>query len=393
MSFHGFGFYLKFVASLAFAATLTACSGNKTAPVEQTQKVSVVTLKAQRVPITTELPGRIAAFRVAQVRPQVSGVILKRSYEEGSDVKAGQQLYQIDPAPYRASYDSAKASLMKAQATRTAAKLTAERYKPLAAYKAVSQLDLANAEASAQEAQANVAAAKAAVETARINLRYTKVLSPISGRSGRSSVTEGALVTSNQSTVLTTVQQIDPAYVDVTQPSAVLLRLEREYADGQLKQAGKQQAQVQLILGDGSTYDQTGKLQFSEVTVDPNTGSVTLRAIFPNPEHLLLPGMFVHMRINEGISQHALLVPQQAVTHNGSGEPTALIVDSNDQVQLRTLKTSRAIGNRWLVMAGLKPGDRVIVSGLQHIKPGEKVIPQQVPMNFDDSDVPAANAN
>ncbi len=393
MSFHGFRFYLKFVASLAFAATLTACSGNKTAPVEQTQKVSVVTLKAQQVPITTELPGRIAAFRVAQVRPQVSGVILKRSYEEGSDVKTGQQLYQIDSAPYRASYDSAKASLMKAQATRTAAKLTAERYKPLAAYKAVSQLDLANAEASAQEAQANVAAAKAAVETARINLRYTKVLSPIPGRTGRSSVTEGALVTSNQSTVLTTVQQIDPVYVDVTQPSAVLLRLKREYADGQLEKAGKQQAQVQLILGDDSTYDQTGKLQFSEVTVDPNTGSVTLRAIFPNPEQLLLPGMFVHMRINEGISQHALLVPQQAVTHNGSGEPTALIVDSNDQVQLRTLKTSRAIGNRWLVMAGLKPGDRVIVSGLQHVKPGEKVIPQQVPMNFDDSDAPAANAN
>jgi len=282
---------------------------------------------------------------------------------------------------------------MKAQATRTAAKLTAERYKSLAAYKAVSQLDLANAEASAQEAQANVAAAKAAVETARINLRYTEVLSPISGRSGRSSVTEGALVTGNQSTVLTTVQQIDPVYVDVTQPSAVLLRLKREYAGGQLKKVGKQQAQVQLILGDGSTYDQTGKLQFSEVTVDPNAGSVTLRALFPNPEHLLLPGMFVHMRINEGISQHALLVPQQAVTHNGSGEPTALIVDPNDQVQLRTLKTSRAIGNRWLVMAGLKPGDRVIVSGLQHVKPGEKVIPQQVPANFDDSDAPAANAN
>lgn len=377
MSRHNTRLFLKFAAGLALTAALTACGGSKTAPAEKPPQVSVVTLKAQQVPITTTLPGRTVAYRIAQVRPQVSGIILKRNYTEGGDVKAGQQLYQIDPALYRASYDSAKANLMKAKATLTAAELTAERYKPLAKFKAVSQLDLANAEASAQEAKANVAAAKAAVETARINLRYTKVLSPISGRSGRSNVTAGALVTSDQSTALTTVQQLDPVYVDVTQPSAVLLRLEREYADGQLKHAGKQQALVKLILSDGRTYDQTGKLQFSEVTVDPNTGSVTLRAIFPNPKHLLLPGMFVHMRINEGVSQHALLVPQRGVTHNDSGEPTALIVDKDDKVELRTLTTSHAIGDKWLVTAGLEPGDRVIVSGLQFVKPGGKVRVQE----------------
>lgn len=379
------GFAARIVTALTLSLALVACGHGQHEKRHGTEKVSVVTLKAQQVPLTTQLPGRVTAFRIAQVRPQVSGIILKRDYKEGSHVKAGQLLYQIDPAPYQARYDNAKASLMNAQASLKAARLKAQRYKPLARYRAVSKLQLADAEASAQQAAANVAAAKAALETAHINLRYTKVRSPIAGRSGRSNVTEGALVTSDQSQTLTTVQQLDPVYVDVTQPSNVLLRLEREYANGQLRKVGKKQAQVHLILSDGTAYTLPGKLQFSDVTVDPNTGSVTLRAIFPNPRHVLLPGMFVHMRINEGISPNALLVPQQGVTHNAEGQATALIVDKHDKVVLRVLKVRRAIGNHWLVSAGLHPGDRVIVSGLQHIHPGDKVIPEPAPKDYDEN--------
>jgi membrane fusion protein, multidrug efflux system len=342
---------------------LTGCEHKPPPPAPPPPKVSVVTVQAQAVPITTELPGRVAGFRTADVRPQVNGIILKRLFIEGSDVKAGQQLYQIDPAPYQASYDSAVAALASARAL-------AERYKPLAEANAVSKQDYDNAVASHLQAQA-------AVETARINLIYTRVLSPITGRIGRSLITEGALVTANQATVLATVQQLDPAYVDVTQPTTTLLRLEREAAAGLLKQNEAGKAQVRVRLEDGSDYAHPGTLEFSEVTVDEGTGSVTLRALMPNPERLLLPGMFVREEIQEGVRQGVVLAPQQGISHNPKGEPNALVVGPDNTVELRTLQTDRAIGDQWLVTSGLKPGDRVIVEGIQAAKPGAKVVPEE----------------
>jgi len=342
---------------------LVGCTRKPPPPAPHPPKVSVVTVRAQAVPITTELPGRVAGYRTADVRPQVNGIILKRLFVEGGDVKAGQQLYQIDPAPYQASYDSAVAADASARAL-------AERYKPLAEANAVSKQDYDNALASHLQAQA-------AVETAHINLVYTRVLSPITGRIGRSLITEGALVTANQATALATVQQIDPVYVDVTQPTTTLLRFEREAAAGMLKQNEAGQAQVRLRLEDGSEYAPPGTLEFSEVTVDTGTGSVTLRALFPNPERLLLPGMFVREEVQEGLSQGALLAPQQGVSHDQKGEPTALVVGADNTVELRVIKTDRAIGDQWLVTAGLKPGDRVIVEGIQFAKPGIKVVPEE----------------
>jgi membrane fusion protein (multidrug efflux system) len=326
-------------------------------------KVSVVTVQAQAVPITTELPGRVAGYRYADVRPQVNGIILKRLFVEGSDVKAGQQLYQIDPAPYQASYDSAVAADASARAL-------AERYKPLAEANAVSKQDYDNALASHLQAQA-------AVETARINLIYTRVLSPITGRIGRSLITEGALVTANQADAIATVQQLDPAYVDVTQPITTLLRLKREAAAGLLKQNEAGKTQVRIRLEDGSDYAHPGTLEFSEVTVDEGTGSVTLRALMPNPERLLLPGMFVREEIQEGVRQSAVLAPQQGISHDQKGTPNALVVGADDTVELRSLETDRAIGDQWLVTSGLKPGDRVIVEGIQSARPGGKVAPEE----------------
>src|SRR5271163_767120 len=326
-------------------------------------KVSVVTVQAQAVPITTELPGRVAGYRTADVRPQVNGIILKRLFVEGGDVKAGQQLYQIDPAPYQASYDSAVAANASARAL-------AERYKPLVEANAVSKQDYDNALAAHLQAQASV-------ETARINLIYTRVLSPITGRIGRSLITEGALVTANQATVLATVQQLDPIYVDVTQPTTTLVRLEKEAAAGLLEQNEAGKAQVRVLLEDGSEYAHPGTLEFSEVTVDQTTGSVTLRALMPNPERLLLPGMFVREEIHEGVRQGVVLAPQQGVSHNQKGQPTALVVDPDNTVELRTITTDRAIGDQWLVSSGLKPGDRVIVEGIQSAKPGAKVAPEE----------------
>lgn len=373
------------VCCLTACATvlLAGCDSHaeKTAASPPPPLVDVVTLQAQPVTITTSLPGRAVAYRIAQVRPQVSGIVLRRDYVEGSTVKAGQQLYQIDPAPYQAAYDSAKAALMNANAALSLATLKVQRYAPLVKANAISKLDYATAQATEKQDRANVASAKAALETAHINLRYTRVLSPIQGRSGRSLVTEGALVTGDQSSALTTVQQIDPIYVDATQPSSTLLRLEREYAAGKLQRSGSHQARVELTLGDGTPYAPAGKLQFSEVTVDPGTGSVTLRAVFPNPKHILLPGMFVHLRIAEGVRQRALLVPQQGVTHDSSGQATALIVNKDDKVQLRSVVASRAIGDKWLVTQGLNAGDRVIVKGLQFVKPGDKVRVEEARLN------------
>ena len=342
---------------------LTGCEHKAPPPAPPPPKVSVVTVQSRAVPIATELPGRVAGYRTADVRPQVNGIILKRLFVEGRDVKAGQQLYQIDPAPYKASYDSAVAGNASARAL-------AERYKPLAEANAVSKQDYDNALASYLQAQA-------AVETARINLIYTRVLSPITGRIGRSLITEGALVTANQATVLATVQQLDPVYVDVTQPTTTLLRLEKEAAAGLLEQNEAGKAEVRVRLEDGSEYAHPGTLEFSEVTVDEGTGSVTLRALLPNPERLLLPGMFVREEIQEGVRQGAVLAPQQGISHNQKGEPNALIVGPDNIVELRSLKTDRAIGDQWLVTSGLKPGDRVIVEGIQSAKPGAKVVPEE----------------
>jgi membrane fusion protein, multidrug efflux system len=342
---------------------LAGCGHKASPPAPPPPKVSVVTVQAQAVPITTELPGRVAGYRTADVRPQVNGIILKRLFVEGSDVKSGQQLYQIDPAPYKATYDSAVAGLASAQAL-------AARYQPLAEANAVSKQDYDNAVASHLQAHA-------AVETARINLIYTRVLSPITGRIGRSLFTEGALVTANQATVLATVQQLDPVYVDVTQPTTTLLRLKMEAAAGLLKQNEAGKAQVRVRLEDGSDYAHPGTLEFSEVTVDEGTGSVTLRALLPNPERLLLPGMFVREEIQEGVRQGAVLAPQQGISHDQKGEPNALVVGPDNTVELRTIRTDRAVGDQWLVTSGLKPGDRVIVEGIQSAKPGAKVVPEE----------------
>jgi membrane fusion protein, multidrug efflux system len=359
----GRGHALVICGPLATAAVmlLAACGQQRSSPVARAApRVSVVTLRAQSVPISSQLPGRVAAYRTAEVRPQVSGIVLKRLFVEGSEVRAGQQLYQIDPAPYQASHDSAVA-------VEASARALSERYKPLVAANAVSKQDYDNAEASYLQA-------RAAVETARINLVYTRVLSPIAGRIGRSMITEGALVTANQATALATVQQLDPVYVDVTQPSATLLRLQRESTAGLLRRDESGQTRVQLQLEDGSDYAHPGALQFSEVTVDPGTGSVTLRALVPNPERLLLPGMFVREQIQEGVRQGTVLVPQQAVGHDQRGSPSALVVGPDNVVQARVLQADRAVGDRWVVTAGLAVGDRVVVEGIQFARPGVKVL-------------------
>jgi len=305
----------------------------------------------------------VNAYRTADVRPQVNGIILKRLFVEGSEVRAGQQLYQIDPAPYKAAYDSAVAGDASAHAL-------AQRNKALVETNLVAKQDYDNSQAASLQAQA-------AVETARINLIYTRVLSPITGRISRSFVTEGALVTANQATALANVQQLEPVYVDVTQPSTTLLRLKREAAAGLLTRNEAGKAQVRVRLEDGTEYPHAGTLEFSEVTVDQGTGSVTLRALVPNPERVLLPGMFVREEINEGVRQDSVLAPQQGVSHDQKGAPNALIVGADDVVELRNLQVDRAIGDQWLVTGGLKAGDRVIVEGIQSAKPGSKVVPEE----------------
>jgi membrane fusion protein (multidrug efflux system) len=372
-----------FVLSLA----LSGC--NEAPPQAQAQAgappppaVDVVTLRAQAVTLSTDLPGRTSAYRTAAVMPQVSGVLLKRLFVEGDIVQAGQQLYQIDPAPYEASLASAQATLAHAQASVRTAQATVDRYQPLVATHAVSRQDYDNAIGTLEQNKADVASAEAAIKTAAINLTYTKVLSPITGRTSRSSVTEGALVTavtlSGQSNTLVTITQLDPIYVDVNQAATTMLRLKRELASGQIKSVGNGKIPVKLLLEDGSTYDQPGTLEFSEVTVDQGTGAVTMRAIFPNKDGLLLPGMFVREQIQEGIVQNAILAPQQGVTHNPKGEPTALVVGGDGKVQLRLLKTDRAIGGNWLVTEGLKDGDHLIVSGVQKARPGMPVTVNEI---------------
>lgn len=352
------------------AALLTGCDGQEN-PQQHAQapQVSVHIVKSAPLAVTTELPGRTDAYRVAEVRPQVSGIILHRNFTEGSDVKAGESLYQIDPATYQAAYDNAKGELVKAQAAANIAHLTVKRYVPLVGTQYVSKQEYDQAVATAQQADASVVAAKAGVESARINLAYTKVTSPINGRIGKSSVTEGALVTNGQATALATVQQLDPIYVDVTQSSSDFMRLKQQTS----LQKGDTSS-VELLMENGQPYPLKGTLQFSDVTVDESTGSITLRALFPNPQHMLLPGMFVRARIDEGTQPDAILVPQQGVTRTPRGDATVLVVNEKNQVESRTVVAPQAIGDRWLITEGLKNGDRVIISGLQKVRPGVTVV-------------------
>ncbi|HHR6392597.1 TPA: efflux RND transporter periplasmic adaptor subunit [Providencia alcalifaciens] len=338
--------------------------------------VGIVTLKAEPLTIKTELPGRTSAYRVAEVRPQVSGIILKRNYKEGSDVEAGVSLYQIDPAPFQATYNSAKAELAKAQANANLAALTVKRYKPLLGTNYISQQEYDQANSTYAQSLAAVKAAEAAVETARINLNYTKVTSPISGRTGKSNVTEGALVSAGQTTELMRVQQLDPIYVDVTQSSEDFLRLKNEIEQGALqKEPGK--APVSLVINGGQEYAQKGQLEFSDVTVDETTGSITMRAVFPNPNKELMPGMFVRAILEDGVKENAILVPQQGVARTPQGDAQVMVVGAENKVEVRKVKAAQAIGNNWLVTDGVKDGDRVIVIGLQKIKPGMVVVPKQ----------------
>ncbi|HFJ1203668.1 TPA: multidrug efflux RND transporter periplasmic adaptor subunit AcrA [Salmonella enterica] len=369
---------LAVVLMLSGSLALTGCDDKQDQQGgQQMPEVGVVTLKTEPLQITTELPGRTVAYRIAEVRPQVSGIILKRNFVEGSDIEAGVSLYQIDPATYQATYDSAKGDLAKAQAAANIAELTVKRYQKLLGTQYISKQEYDQALADAQQATAAVVAAKAAVETARINLAYTKVTSPISGRIGKSSVTEGALVQNGQASALATVQQLDTIYVDVTQSSNDFLRLKQELANGSLKQENGK-AKVDLVTSDGIKFPQSGTLEFSDVTVDQTTGSITLRAIFPNPDHTLLPGMFVRARLQEGTKPTALLVPQQGVTRTPRGDATVLVVGADNKVETRQIVASQAIGDKWLVTDGLKAGDRVVVSGLQKVRPGAQVKVQEI---------------
>jgi membrane fusion protein (multidrug efflux system) len=338
-----------------------------------TPEVSVITIKNERVELSTELPGRVAASLVAEVRPQVGGIIQNRLFTEGSDVKAGDVLYQIDPATYQAAFDGAKAALAKAEANLEPVRLRAERYKELKADDAVSVQDYDDAVAALKLAQAEIESAKAALETARINLAYTKVTAPISGRIGRSSVTNGALVTASQAMPLATIQQLDPVYADVTQSSTEILRLRKALESGQLLSNKDRQAKVTLTLDDGSAYLETGVLKFSEAFVDEGTGSVTLRTLFPNPKLTLLPGMFVRTVLQEGVREQAVLVPQRGVTRNPQGSAMVMTVGADEKVEPRIIKTERTVGENWLIDEGLKPGDRVILEGLQKARPGTQV--------------------
>ncbi|MBW3690465.1 efflux RND transporter periplasmic adaptor subunit [Aeromonas dhakensis] len=367
--------------ALLASGLLTACG--EQGPAQQgpgampPAAVYVVTLHTAPLQLTTELTGRSAPLRVAEVRPQVSGIILKRLFTEGSDVKAGQLLYQIDPAVYQAAVASAKANLAKAQANEQSARLKAKRYAELVKVKAISSQEYDDADAAWKQQLAEIGAAKAALQTANINLAYTRITAPISGRIGKSAVTEGALVTAQQADSLTSIQQLDPMYVDVRQSTADLLRLKRQVAAGKLTQDEQKGARVSFQLEDGSTYGEEGSLQFSDVTVDETTGMVTLRVIVPNPHQLLLPGMFMRATLQEGERAEGLLVPQTAVTRTPKGGATVMVVTADNKVELREVQLGRIVGSDWVVESGLKAGERVIVAGLQKVKPGVVVAPAE----------------
>jgi membrane fusion protein (multidrug efflux system) len=359
-------------------------------PPAPTPQVTVVTVQPQQILLTTELPGRTSAYRMAEIRPRVNGLVLKRLFTEGADVQAGELLYQIDPAPFQAALANAKAALGRSEANLPAIRSRVARYQELLADKAVSQQEYDDAASALSQTEADIAYGQATLETARINLAYTRITAPISGRIGRSNATEGAIVTAYQPQALATIQQMDPIYVDVPQSTTELLRLKRRLAGGLLNQNGSDQKTVTLLLEDGTRYPQEGTLQFRDVTVDPSTGSVILRAIFPNPEGFLLPNMFVRAVMKEGVDEKALLIPQQAVSRDPKGNPVALIVDADNKVHQRMLEVDRAIGDQWLVASGLEPGDRVIVEGLQKVRPGASV--RVVPFESGAQQRPATSA-
>ena len=366
-------YFVGFSTGLSLLVSLLLAGCDKPqppAPPKSATPVGVVIVKAQKVSITSELPGRTSPYKIAEVRPQINGIVQQRLFREGADVKAGETLYQIDPALYKAAYDSAQASLSKAKANWATVKLKAERYTELVTINAVSKQDFDDADAALKQAEADVAANKAALATARINLDYTRIVSPISGRIGISTVTPGALLTANQTVALTTVQQLDPIYVDVIQPSTELMRMKHALESGLLKRAGPDAVKVKLLLDDNTHYALEGTLEFSDVTVDQGTGTVTLRAVFPNPKHDLLPGMFVRAILEEGVNEQGILVPQQGVTHDARGNATALVLGSDGKVELRILELGDALADKWLVKSGLNVGDQLIVDGLQKIKPG-----------------------
>lgn len=364
--------YRYLALSLAVALSLSACGGGE----QQGQQggpgqVTVATLKSEQVGLTRELPGRTNAFLVAEVRPQVSGIVAKRLFTEGGLVTAGQALYQIDDASYRAQANSARAQLVRAEATANAARLSAKRITELAKVDAVSQQDLENAVAAQKQADADVGAAKAALDAANVTLGYARITAPIAGRIGKSSVTQGALVSAGQADALATVQQLDPIYVDLTQSAAELLELRRELAAGRLKD--NQTLPVTILLEDGSEFSHKGTLEFSEVSVDPTTGSYALRVKVENPDQVLMPGMYVRAVVGSGVRENALLVPMQGIARDAKGDTTAMVVGKENKVEVRPVKVSRALGDKWLVEDGLQPGDKVIVEGLQKIQPGMPV--------------------
>jgi membrane fusion protein (multidrug efflux system) len=360
-------------ALIVVALELAAC-GRPPAPARPPVEVGVVVMKKQVVPLQTELPGRTSPYAISQVRPQINGIIQARLFEEGANVRAGQPLYRIDPAPYRAAADQAKGVLASAQANLVTMKLKADRYTDLLKTDSIARQAYDDAVAAAGQAAAAVEQAKAASQAAQINLGYTEIKAPISGRVGRSTYTQGALVTSAQADPLTVIQTLDPIYVDVSQSSAELLKLEREIAGGRAQKGGTLSAKVKLVLEDGSIYPLSGKLEFTDVTVDPASGAVTLRALFPNPKGTLLPGMFVRAQVVEAVDQDGILVPQQAVTRDPKGAASIFVVSAQGKAEVRPLQLSQtAVDASWLVLDGLAPGDRVITEGLQKVKPGVAV--------------------
>ena len=350
-----------------------ACSRTQAPPPTPVPEVATVTVARQQVLLTTELPGRTSPYRIAEIRPQVNGLIQKRLFTEGSDVKAGQELYQIDPAPFQAALDNANAALGRAEANLPALQFRADRFKEALADKAVSRQDLDDASAALKQVQADIQYYRAMVAAARINLEYAHVVSPISGRIGTSTVTDGAIVTAYQPVALATIQQLDPIYVDVPESTTELLRLQRRLEEGRISRDGTNANQVQLILADGTKYSLEGTLQFRDVSVDPTTASVIMRMVFPNPNGVLLPGMFVWAVVKEGIDAQAILIPQQAVSRDPKGNPVALVVDAAGKVAQRMLSLDRAIGDQWLITTGLEPGERVIAEGMQKVQPGAQV--------------------
>ncbi len=386
------GLALILAVAAGFLA-LSACENGhgKQVAAPPLPEVAIVTVKPQRIELSTDLPGRTSAYLISEIRPQVNGIIKERLFREGSDVAAGDLLYQIDPAPFKVAYDSAKASLGKALANLPSIRSRADRYEELLVDQAVSRQDYDDAVAAVEQARAEIEYWRAAVEAARINLEYTRVTAPISGRIGMSNVTNGALVTAYQPTPLATVQQLDPIYVDVTQSSTELLRLKRNLESGRLTANGKNGKKVRILLEDGTPYPLEGALQFRDVTVDPTTGSFALRIVVPNPEDLLLPGMFVRAVIEEGVAEQAILIPQEGVGRNPKGEPLALVVDDKDTVQQRMLSLNRAIGSRWLVTSGLSEGDRVIVEGAINVRPGAVV--KAVALNDSTNGAEASNTD